>query len=101
MHTDGDLKIDGPAGEVLMNGTVDMKQETQNLLVTVQPELGGVAAVGAAVAINPVVGAAALLAQNLLKNPLNKAFGFQYRVTGSWAQPQVDKVEHKPQEAQP
>lgn len=93
MQTEEDLKIDGPAGEVLMRGTVDMKQETQNLLVTVQPEVGGMAAVGAAVAINPVVGAAALLAQNLMQNPLNKVFGFQYQVTGSWEQPQVDKVQ--------
>lgn len=92
MQTEGDLKIDGPAGEVLMNGTVDMQKETQNLLVTVQPEVGGMAAVGAAVAINPVIGAAALLAQNLMQNPLNKMFAFQYRVTGSWSEPRVDKV---------
>lgn len=96
MQTDGPLKIDGPAGEVLMTGRVDMKQETQNLLVTVQPEVGGVAAVGAAMVINPVVGAAALLAQNLFQNPLNKAFGFQYKVTGSWTQPQVLKVTSAP-----
>ena len=102
MQTEGDLKIDGPAGEVLMNGTVDMQKETQNLLVTVQPEVGGMAAVGAAVAINPVVGAAALLAQNLMQNPLNKMFGFQYRVTGSWSEPQVDKVGGAaPREQQP
>lgn len=93
MQTEEDLKIDGPAGEVLMKGSVDLKRETQNMRVTVQPEVGGMAAVGAAVVINPVVGAAALLAQNLMQNPLNKVFGFQYQVTGSWDQPQVEKVQ--------
>lgn len=92
MQTEGPLKIDGPAGDVLMQGSVDMRQETQDLLVTVQPEVGGMAAVGAAVAINPVVGAAALLAQNLLQNPLNKMFGFQYRVSGTWAEPRVERI---------
>lgn len=101
MRTDGDLKVDGPAGKVLMTGTVDMKQETQNLLVTVQPEVGGVAAVGAAVVINPVVGAAALVAQNVLRNPLNKMFSVRYRVTGSWDEPQMVKVDSRtPQESE-
>lgn len=101
MRTDGDLRVDGPAGKVLMTGTVDMKQETQDLLVTVQPEVGGVAAVGAAVVINPVVGAAALVAQNVLRNPLNKMFSVQYRVTGSWDEPQMTKVDTRtPQESE-
>lgn len=93
MRTQGPLEIDGPSGDVLMQGTVDMRHETQDLLVTIHPEVGGVAAVGAAVVINPVVGAAALLAQNLLQDPLNKAFGFQLQVSGSWVHPQIDKVD--------
>ena len=93
MTTDGDLQIIAPLGKTLMNGTVDMKNETQNLNLTMQPELGGVAAVGAAVAtLNPLVGAAALLAQNFLKNPLNRIFSLKYTVTGSWAEPNVERV---------
>ncbi|GHU09958.1 hypothetical protein FACS1894185_0180 [Betaproteobacteria bacterium] len=93
MTTDGDLQISGPSGKVLMNGKVDMKNETQNLSLTMQPELGGAAALGAAVAtLNPLVGAAALLAQNFLKNPLNRIFSLNYTVTGSWAEPNVERV---------
>jgi uncharacterized protein (TIGR02099 family) len=91
LATEGDLRIVGPSGQVLMNGRVNLKDETQDLHLTMQPELGGVAAVGAAVAINPLVGAAALLAQRFLKNPLSKVFSLQYAVTGSWSEP---KVEH-------
>jgi uncharacterized protein (TIGR02099 family) len=92
MTTDGDLQIIAPSGKALMNGTVDMKNETQALRLTMQPELGGVAAMGAAVAINPLVGAAALLAQNFLKNPLNKVFSLKYSVTGSWTDPKVERL---------
>jgi uncharacterized protein (TIGR02099 family) len=93
MSTDGDLQISGPSGKVLMNGKVDMKHETQDLRLTMQPELGGAAALGAAVAtLNPLVGAAALLAQNFLKNPLNRIFSLKYTVTGSWAEPNVERV---------
>ncbi|MDR2165426.1 MAG: TIGR02099 family protein [Zoogloeaceae bacterium] len=92
LKTRSDLRINGPSGEVLMRGTADMKTETQDLRVTVTPEVGGVAAMGAAIAINPAVGAAALLAQNLLKNPLNKAFRLRYHVTGHWGDPVVEKI---------
>jgi uncharacterized protein (TIGR02099 family) len=92
LATDGDLQINSPSGRVLMNGRVNMKDETQELHLTMQPELGGVAAVGAAVAINPLVGAAALLAQRFLQNPLNKVFSLQYEVTGSWHDPKIERL---------
>ncbi|MDR0735704.1 MAG: TIGR02099 family protein [Zoogloeaceae bacterium] len=92
LSTDGDLKIVGPSGRVLMNGRVDMRNETQDLHLTMQPELGGVAAVGAAVVINPLVGAAALLAQRFLQNPLNKVFSLRYAVTGTWSDPKVERL---------
>jgi uncharacterized protein (TIGR02099 family) len=106
LYTDGDLKIVGPAGAVLMNGKVDMPSESQELTLTIQPELGGVAAVGVAVAVNPLVGAAALFAQNFLKNPLNRVFSLQYFVTGTWDDPKVERRtrfsengEHRPENA--
>jgi uncharacterized protein YhdP len=89
--TDEDLRIAGPSGVVLMNGTADMTTETQNMTLIIQPEMGGLAAVGAAFAVNPLVGAAALLAQNFLKNPLNKVFSMHYLVTGSWDDPIVER----------
>jgi uncharacterized protein (TIGR02099 family) len=92
ISTSDKLSIVGPAGEAIIEGTADMKSETQNLKVDVRPEVSGVAAVGAAVAINPIVGAGVLLAQNLLKNPLNRALTLHYQVTGSWNDPQVERL---------
>lgn len=85
------LQIDGPSARVLMRGEVDLEQETQRLNVTVQPELGGTAALGVAL-INPVAGVATWLAHKVLQNPLNQIFGFDYLVTGTWGDPIVEKV---------
>jgi len=90
MRTDR-LQIDGPSARVFMHGEVDLKQETQHLNVTVQPELGGTAALGVAL-VNPVAGAATWVASKLLKDPLNQIFGLNYLVTGSWDDPKVEKI---------
>ncbi|MDR3352491.1 MAG: TIGR02099 family protein [Zoogloeaceae bacterium] len=92
IRTEGDLVIKGPVGEILMQGSADMKSETQDLRVTVRPEMGSVTAVGVAIAVNPVVGAATYIAQNLLQNPLNKVFRLRYRVTGKWENPEIEKL---------
>ena len=90
MHTDR-LQIDGPSARVLIRGDVDLEHETQRLNVNVQPELGGTAALGIAL-INPIAGAATWLAHKALQNPLNHIFGFDYRVTGTWDDPKVEKI---------
>ncbi len=90
MRTD-QLLIDGPAARVLMHGETDLKNETQHLTVSVQPELSSSAALGVAV-INPLAGMATLLASKVLQNPLNKMFSFEYLVTGKWDDPKVARI---------
>lgn len=105
MRTVDDLRIDGPAARILMNGAVDLKQETQDMLVTVQPEMGSAFSVGALLLAHPAVGAAAVVANKILQNPLNRIFSFQYHVTGSWTDPKMEKVgqsvQTKPEEKKP
>ena len=88
MRTVKPLHIKAPAAEIELAGETDLKAETQNLNVVVRPELGTVAAVGAAL-INPVAGAATLIASSVISNPLNRLFSYRYHVTGSWADPKV------------
>lgn len=90
MRTDR-LQIDGPSARVLMKGEVDLERETQKMVVNVQPELGGTAALGVALA-NPIAGVVTLLAHKVLQNPLNQIFSFDYAVTGTWADPRVDRL---------
>lgn len=94
-----DLQIRGPAAKILMHGTVDLGAETQQLKVRVQPALGESVAVGAMLA-NPVAGAIAYAAQKILKDPLDQVFAYEYRISGSWADPKVEKLGQKPAEGQ-
>lgn len=91
MTTSEPLRIVGPAAQIEMQGSTDLRTETQDLQVVVRPEVGNVAAVGVAV-VNPVVGAAALLANTVLQKPLNRLFSYRYHVTGTWEDPKVDKA---------
>ena len=91
MQTSEPLMIRGPAVQIEMEGDVDLKNETQDMRVVVRPDLGTVAAVGVAL-INPVAGAATLLASSVIQNPLNRLFSYRYHVTGTWADPLVDSA---------
>ena len=97
MHTDN-LKLVGPAAAVAIKGDIDLARETQRLVVRVQPALSSGVSAGAAVLFiaNPLIGAAvgagALLAQKFLNNPIDQMFSYEYRVTGSWVDPVVERV---------
>lgn len=86
-----DLQIQGPAAKVLMNGSVNLVSETQDLKVRVQPALGESVATGVLL-IHPAVGAAAWALNKIFGNPLDRAFAFDYAVTGSWSDPKVEKL---------
>ncbi len=90
------FKMRGVSATVLMSGSADLAQESQNLHVVVIPEINlGTASVVYALAINPVVGIGSFLAQLFLRDPLMRAFTFEYDITGSWLDPKVVKVERK------
>ena len=92
MRTVEPLRINSPAAQIEIQGEADMKNETQNLKVLVRPQISSVAAIGAAALVNPIAGAAALVAGTVLQNPLGRLFSYRYHVTGSWSDPKVEKV---------
>jgi uncharacterized protein YhdP len=86
------LSIQGPAAKILMSGSVNLPQETQNIKVRVQPAIGESLSVGAILLAHPAAGAIAYLVQKLLRDPIDQAFAYEYSVTGTWADPKVDKL---------
>lgn len=87
------FKMRGPNAVVLMDGTVDLIGETQNLTVVVIPELNAAgASVVYGLAVNPVVGLGAFLAQFFLKNPVAAVLTQDYQVTGPWKDPVIKKL---------
>lgn len=87
------LRMRGVQAAVLMEGKADIEQETQDLRVIVVPEIDAGTASLAYAAINPAIGLGAFLAQTLFSKPLIAASTREFRITGSWADPKVDKVE--------
>lgn len=87
-----DFHMNGPAADVAMSGQVDLSLETQNLNVKVIPQLGDTASTVVGL-VNPIAGVATLIAGRLMKNPLGKAFAFDYRISGTWTDPKVEKLQ--------
>ncbi|NEX62003.1 YhdP family protein [Noviherbaspirillum galbum] len=87
------FKMRGSAATVLIDGNADIAKEAQNLHVVVIPELNvGAASVVYGLAVNPVIGVGTFLAQLFLRDPLMKAFTFEYQITGPFKDPVVTKL---------
>ena len=87
-----DFRLEGPAAKVRMQGETDLAGETQNLKVKVTPQLGEGVSVAGAFLGGPVVGIAALLAQKLLRDPIDQIAAYEYGITGTWDNPNVVKI---------
>lgn len=99
--TTQNLRMRGVQALVLMEGQADLIKETQNLHVFVVPELNAGTASLAYAAINPVVGLGTFLAQMLLRKQMAEVITREFWVTGSWADPQVEKGSGPRLEADP
>lgn len=90
------LKMLGVNATVLLQGNADIVHESQDLNVTVIPVVNvGTASVVYGLAVNPVIGLGTFLAQLFLREPLSKAFTFEYKVNGSWKEPTVTKIDNR------
>lgn len=83
-------RVVGPVGTIVLSGSANANSETLDLWALVVPNLDvSGAAIAAGIAINPVVGLGAFLAQWLLRAPLSKAMAAEYRIGGSWDDPVI------------
>ena len=90
------LQMKGVNAAVLMEGQADIARETQSIKVVVVPEINAGSASLLASYINPVIGLSTFLAQLILRRPLIEAATQEFLVDGTWVDPRVTKVEHKP-----
>ena len=90
------LKMRSVNATVLMDGSADISKESQNLHVAVIPEVNaGAASVVYGLAVNPLIGLGTFLAQLFLREPLARAFTFEYQITGPWSDPTVTKLDNR------
>ncbi|GAB4114943.1 MAG: YhdP family protein [Sideroxydans sp.] len=86
-----DFSMAGTAAKVTLRGEVDLQRETQQLQVRVFPAVSDNVSL-LSFAAGPAVGVGVLVTNKLLRDPLDKLVSFDYNVSGSWADPVVERI---------
>ncbi|HZA96803.1 MAG TPA: YhdP family protein, partial [Burkholderiaceae bacterium] len=85
------FRMTGATATALMSGTINLRNETQQLHLVVLPEIDASTAALALGVANPILGLGAFVAQYVLRNPLSKVFALEYDIAGSWTDPSVTR----------
>ena len=93
-YTD-DLKIEGPAARIDIAGRIGLADRDYDQLVTVLPNVSSGLPLAGVLAGGPAVGAALLLAEQLLDDELDEMAVRRYTVTGPWTDPVYEKLERR------
>src|SRR5690606_29452990 len=87
-----DMNIDGPAAEIRIHGSADLRAQTFDQHIEVLPKSGNLLTVAGALAGGPVGAAVGALTNAMLKKPLGEMGAKSYRVTGPWKDPKVEVI---------
>lgn len=90
------LQINGPAAEIRVSGSTDLRRQQYDQRIEVLPKTGGVLPAIGLVAGGPVGAAVGAVAQAVLQQPMKQAARTVYHVTGPWKEPKVEVVEKGP-----
>ena len=90
-YTD-DLQIEGPAARIDIAGRIGLADRDYDQLVTVLPNVSSSLPLAGVIAGGPAVGAALLLAEQLLDDEIDEMAVRRYAVTGSWTEPVYEKL---------
>lgn len=90
--TTQNLRINGPSLRMDMRGRIGLAARDYDQQVTVYPDVSAGVTLGAVLLGGPVAGVLALIAQEVLNKPLDQVTQLSYRLTGSWDNPQVERV---------
>lgn len=84
------LTIQGPAADIHVRGSADLRTQRFDQTVDVLPKSGGLLTAVGALAGGPVGAAIGAVANAVLEKPLQGVGAKTYRVTGPWASPTVE-----------
>jgi uncharacterized protein (TIGR02099 family) len=84
------LVIDGPAAEINIRGSADLRAQTYDQTIEVLPRTGNLLTAVGAIAGGPVGAAVGAVANAVLQKPLGEINARVYQVTGPWKDPHVE-----------
>ncbi|WP_226470062.1 YhdP family protein [Luteimonas panaciterrae] len=90
-----DMKIEGPAANIQISGAADLRSQTFDQTIEVQPKSGNLLTVAGALVGGPVGAAVGAAANAVLGKPLGAVSAKTYRVTGPWKDPKVEVASSK------
>src|SRR5690606_17151649 len=96
-----DMNIDGPAAEIRIRGSADLRARTFDQHIDVLPKSGHLLTVAGALAGGPVGAAVGALTNAVLRKPRGEMGAKSYRVTGPRADRKVDVAGRGPATPEP
>ena len=91
-----DLAILGPAADIHVRGSTDLRAQRFDQTVDVYPKSGGLLTAVGAIAGGPVGAAVGAVANAVLDKPMQGIGARRYRITGPWQSPKVETLERPP-----
>ena len=91
-----DFFIEGPAARIEISGRTGLTAKDYDQLIAVIPNVSTTLPIAGAIAVNPAVGVALLVADQVFSNQTNRVESItrkEYTVTGSWDNPDIERVE--------
>jgi uncharacterized protein YhdP len=85
-------RLDGPAAKLKISGKTGMVNRDYDQVIGVTPKLRQTLPIIGAIAASTTVGWGLLLLQNLFKKSIDDAVEIEYKVTGSWDDPQIELI---------
>ncbi len=90
------LHINGPAAEIKISGTADVRKQEYDQRIEVLPKAGGLLPAIGMLTGGPAGAAVGAAAQAVLQKPLKQTARTVYHVTGPWKKPKIDVIEKGP-----
>ncbi len=87
------LVLKGPAADVGIVGRIGLAAEDYDQIAIVNAKIGHTLPIAGVIAAGPAVGAALLILTEMLRDPLGELMQLQYKITGSWEDPLVERVD--------
>ena len=87
-----DTRMDGPAAKIKISGQTGIKTRDYDQLIRVTPKIRQTLPIIGAISAGSTVGWGLLLLQNLFKKSIDDAVEVEYKITGSWDDPQIELI---------